>query len=218
MPLVSSYGSDQQRSVIYLLSGPLRKNFANALTKTLRIWLGIRERIQNSSKIKMVGRVTPYTRLALPCSLESFVYLQQKHVWVLYLTLWQEMGRDAPQAVRDFVNKKIQCILQYSPHRFNDVSVPIFHPSWSLTFVAGAQPQMHYHPQTSQHNSCQTWLNCPDFSFKLRSYQFTLNSHTLLCLMGHRVLHRPNWYLKMNCHEINECLIWVVGSLHIVLR
>lgn len=52
VPLVSSYGSDQQHSVICLLSGPLRKNFVNALTKPLRIFLGIRVRIQNSSKIK----------------------------------------------------------------------------------------------------------------------------------------------------------------------
>lgn len=50
----------------------------------------------------MVGEVTPYMPLALQCSLESFVYLQQKHVWVLFLTLWQERGRDAPQAFSDF--------------------------------------------------------------------------------------------------------------------
>lgn len=94
-----------------------------------------------------------------------------------------------PRPLVIFVNKKIQYILQHSPHRINGVSVPVFHPSLSLTSVAGAQSEMHYHPQTSQHNSRQTWLNCPDSSFKLRSYQFALNSHTLLCLTGHRVLH-----------------------------
>lgn len=33
--------------------------------------------------------------LALRRSLESFIYFQQKHVWVL-LILWQEGGRDTP--------------------------------------------------------------------------------------------------------------------------